>query len=440
MTMPPGPRLPPPIQLARFLRRPLGFMDECAARLGHVFTLRLMVGGPSVWIADPTYLRELWSGDRGHRLNAGRKFLLEPVLGPQSVLLQVGDDHLRRRRLMLPPFHGERMRGYARVMEEATVRDIERWPVGEPFPLLERMQRITLDVILRAVFGTTAGEREDHLRLRLQELLASSNDPRKQISLTLDWFAGGRIAPFASAVRPVDRLIAEEIAERRRAGDLEEREDILSLLMLARDEDGSGLSDAELRDQLMTLLVAGHETTATGLAWAFDALFRNESALARLRREVASGDGESYLGAVVDETLRVRPVVPEVGRRLGAPLAMNGHVLPAGTDVFASVQLAHRRADLFPDPLAFRPERFLDDKPSTYSWIPFGGGTRRCLGAAFAQFEMRRVLATVLERAPDLGPATDAAEPVERRPVTLAPRNGTPAILGRSRASRTSHD
>lgn len=425
--LPPGPRLPQPLQLARFVRRPLGFMDDCAARYGHVFTLRMLIGGPSVWIAEPSVLRELWSNDREHRLNAGRKFLLEPVLGRQSVLLQVGDEHLRRRRVMLPPFHGERMRGYAQVMEEMTTREIERWPVGQAFPLLESMQRITLDVILRAVFGTAEGEREDDLRDRLRELLVQSNNPVRQFALTLDWFAGGRIAPFAAPVRPVDRLIAEEIDDRRQAGDLEEREDILSLLMLARDEDGEGLSDAELRDQLITLLVAGHETTATSLAWAFDALFRHESVLARLRDEIAGGD-ETYLNAVVDETMRVRPVVPEVGRRLGVPLTVNGHVLPAGTDVFSSVLLAHRRADLFPDPLAFRPERFLDDKPSTYSWIPFGGGTRRCLGAAFAHFEMRRVLATVLERA-DLEPATDRPEPVERRPVTIAPGNGTPAVL-----------
>jgi len=239
-----------------------------------------------------------------------------------------------------------------------------------------------------------------------------------------DWFAGGRFKPFAPALRPVDELLFAEIDARRRAGDLEDREDIMSLLMLARDEDGEALSDEELRDQLITLLVAGHETTATGLAWTFDALFRHPHVLARLRSDL---DDEEYLSAVVDEALRVRPIVPEVGRRLGAPVSLNGYDLPAGTDVFASVQLAHRRADLFPDPLAFRPERFLDERPSTYSWIPFGGGTRRCLGAAFAQFEMRRVLATVLSHA-ELEPATDEPEPVVRRPVTLAPGNGTPAV------------
>ncbi len=423
--LPPGPRIPQPLQLARFLRRPVGFLDSCRKRYGNVFTLRMMIGGPFVMVAEPEHLRAIWSQDREHRLNEGRKFLLEPVLGPRSVLLQVGDEHLRRRKLMLPSFHGDRMRSYARVMEEMTLREIERWQVGEPFPLMPRMQRITLDVILRAVFGTTGGEREEELRRRLTALLERSNDPRMQLWVTLDWFTGRRVKPFEGVTRPVNDVLYEEIAERRRAGDLGAREDILSMLMLARDEDEQGLSDEELRDQLITLLVAGHETTATGLAWTFDALFRHPHVMRRLRDDP---DDEKYLGAVTDEALRIRPVVPEVGRRLGAPVEVNGWSLPAGIDVFASVQLAHRRADLFPDPLAFRPERFLEDSPSTYTWIPFGGGTRRCLGAAFAQFEMRRVLATIVKHA-DLEPATDEPEPIDRRPVTLAPRNGTPAVL-----------
>ena len=426
--LPPGPRLPPPVQLARFLRRPFGFLDGCAERYGHVFTLRLPLAGPSVLISEPEYLRAIWSSDREHGLNAGRRFLLEPVLGKRSVLLQIGDEHLRRRRLMLPPFHGERMRSYARVMEEMTARDIERWPLREPFALLPRMQRIALDVILRAVFGTTEGAAEDALRAQLTRLLERTNDPANQLTVSADWYLGGRFQPFARAVRPVDELIYEEIAARRVGGDLEEREDILSLLMLARDEDGSALSDEELRDQLMTLLVAGHETTATGLAWTFDALFRHPDVMRRLRESLDADGSEDYLSAVVDESLRIRPVVPEVGRRLGVPVSLNGYDLPAGTDVFASVQVAHRRADLFPDPLAFRPERFLDERPSTYTWIPFGGGTRRCLGAAFAQFEMRRVLATVIRRT-ELEPATDSAEKPARRPVTLAPEKGTPAVL-----------
>jgi cytochrome P450 len=232
-------------------------------------------------------------------------------------------------------------------------------------------------------------------------------------------------------VARADEMLRAEIEERRRAGDLAEREDILSMLVLARDEDGEPISDAELRDQLMTLLAAGHETTATGLAWTFDALFRNPRVLERLRDELASGD-DAYLGAVVQESLRVRPVVPEVGRVLGEPVEACGHHLEAGTPVLASVQLIHRRADLYPEPLAFRPERFMDDERTrsarTFEWIPFGGGTRRCIGAAFAELEMRVVIRTILERA-DLRPGSDRAEKPSRRPVTMAPANGTPALL-----------
>ena len=228
----------------------------------------------------------------------------------------------------------------------------------------------------------------------------------------------------------MDDVLREEIRERQAAPDLDERDDILSMLVQARDEDGAPLDEDELRDQLVTLLLAGHETTATALAWAFDALFRNPEVLARL--EASLPEGDAYLDAVVEETLRIRPTVHDVGRRLGEPLeTKDGLTVDAGTAVFASVHLLHRRADLFPDPDAFRPERFLgDERPSTYAWIPFGGGMRRCLGAAFAQYEMRRVLRTVLEHA-DLRPATDRAEPYERRPVTVVPRHGTPAILTR---------
>ena len=427
-TLPDGPAAPGLLQTARFVARPMGFLDDCRRRYGDVFTLTLPPVGRSVFLAAPADVKKVFSLDRVNVMNPGRKFLLEPILGRRSVLLQVGAEHLRRRKLMLPPFHGERMRGYETLVEEITREAVARWPRGRPFPLLPEMREITLDIILRAVFGLHDGARAVELREALRSSLAQADSAGMQLTFSMAPHSLRARHPVGRGLAEIDRLLAAEIGERRAAPDLEQREDILSMLLLARDEDGEPLDDAEMRDQLMTLLVAGHETTATGLAWAFDALFRTPHALARLRDEL-DGDGR-YLAAVVDEALRVRPVVGEVGRRLGDDVELEGGGrLAAGTDVLASIQLLHRDPALFPEPLAFRPERFLDGSPPSFSWLPFGGGTRRCLGAAFAQFEMRVVLRTVLAEA-DLRPATDRAERIVRHPVTLAPQNGTPALVG----------
>ena len=431
MPLPPGPRLPPPLQLVGFFSRPTAFMERCHDRYGDVFTLRLPGSEPMVFLADPELVKAVWTRDKVNGLPAGRRITLQPVLGPRSVLLQEGAEHLRRRKLMLPPFHGERMRRYGELMDEITLRDIERWPVDQPFGLMRRMQSITRDVILRAVFGTHAGPREDELRRRIDEVLVRTTRAHTQLAVVLAEAAGRPQTPFHRAVRRMDDVLRAEIRDRQAASDLGERDDILSMLVQARDEDGSPLEEDELRDQLVTLLLAGHETTATALAWAFDGLFRNPEVLARLKASLP--DGDDYLDAVVEETLRIRPTVHDVGRRIGEPLETAAGRLDAGTAVFASVHLLHRRDDLFPDPLAFRPERFLgDERPSTYAWIPFGGGMRRCLGAAFAQFEMRRVLRTVLEHT-DLHPATGRAEAFVRRPVTVVPQHGTPAVLAARR-------
>jgi cytochrome P450 len=403
-------------------------MERCQQRYGDVFTLRMPASEPMVFLADPDLVKAVWSRDRVNGLPSGRRITLQPVLGPRSVLLQEGAEHLRRRRLMLPPFHGDRMRRYGELMDEITRREIERWPLDEPFALMPRMQAITRDVILRAVFGTHAGAREDDLRRRIDDVLVRTTRATTQIAVLLAEAAGVPATPFHRAVRRMDGVLREEIRERQGAADLDERDDILSMLIQARDEDGSPLDEDELRDQLVTLLLAGHETTATALAWAFDALFRNPDVHSKLKASLTNGD--DYLDAVVEESLRIRPTIHDVGRRLGEPLqSKDGGTLDSGTAVFASVHLLHQRKDLFPEPKAFRPERFLRaDRPSTYAWIPFGGGMRRCLGAAFAQFEMRRVLRTIVSHA-ELQPATDRAEPFERRPVTVVPRNGTPAVL-----------
>jgi cytochrome P450 family 135 len=425
--LPPGPRLPAVVQTARLMARPVPFLEHCRRRYGETFTARILRAGRMVFISDPASLKRLFAADRENTLAPGRNVILAPLLGERSLLVLEGEEHLRRRRLMLPPFHGERMRAYERAMADAARREVASWPLGDPFPLQARMQGITLEVILRAVFGVEDDRRRTELRRSLVGILGTTRSPLA-IGLTI----GGirRLPAYRRVTRMIaeaDRILIAEVAERRSDPDLASRQDILSLLVAARFEDGSQMADGELRDQLMTLLLAGHETTATALAWAFDLLFWAPDKLDRLRDEVDAGE-HAYLDAVIEETLRVRPVVPFVGRQLSSATELGGHRLPAATVVMPAIYLSNTRPDVYPDPYAFRPERFLDGGPDTYSWIPFGGGTRRCIGAAFAQLEMRVVLSTVLSRAV-LAPAADRPEPMVRRNVTLAPRGGTPAIL-----------
>jgi cytochrome P450 len=429
--LPPGPRLPAAVQTARLIARPVGFLEDCRRRYGDSFTARVLRAGTMVYVSDPASLKRLFAADRQNTIAPGRNVVLAPILGGRSLLLLEGEEHLRRRKLMLPPFHGERMRAYERVMTDATEREVAAWPLGERFRLHASMQAITLEVILRAVFGIEDDRRRTELRQNLVGILSITRSPLA-IGLTIESL---RRLPshrrMARMLADTDRLLFAEIAQRRADPDLASREDILSLLVAARFEDGSRMEDRELRDQLMTLLMAGHETTATALAWAFDLLFRAPDKLRRLREEV-DDDGHDYLDAVIEETLRVRPVVPFVGRQLLKGAELGGYGLPAGTVVMPAIYLTHTRADLYPDPHAFLPERFLDSGPETYTWIPFGGGTRRCIGGAFAQLEMRVVLATILRRA-DLRPGTEGPERMVRRNVTLSPREGTPAVLAARR-------
>jgi cytochrome P450 len=428
--LPPGPRIPRPVQTLRFLRRPVEFFEGCAERYGDAFTLRLYGPGDVVLVSDPPSLKRLFAADAMNTIAPGRNLILRPLLGPRSVLLlDSGAEHLRRRKLMLPPFHGERMRAYESVIADATERTMARWPDGEPFALHPSMQAITLEVIVRAVFGVEEADRRRELSDHLVRILSTTQSPT---ALGLASRRLRRLPPWRRTAARIDRadeILGEEIASRRSDPALAEREDILSMLVAARFDDGSAMDDREIRDQLMTLLLAGHETTATSLAWAFDLLFRRPDAMERLQDEVA-GDETAYLEAVIDETLRLRPVVPFTGRLLREPATLGGYDLPAGAVVLAALYLAHMREDVYPDARSFRPERFLDGGPETYSWVPFGGGTRRCLGAAFAEFEMKVALRTIL-RSVALRPASNAAEPIVRRNVTLAPEHGTPAVLVR---------
>ena len=427
--LPPGPTEPPVIQTLRWLLRPISFMESCRRRFGDAFSVRFLgFRTPMVMLSHPDAIRALYSV-REHGLPAGRTVALLPIVGPRSLLLLEGREHLVRRRLMLPPFHGERIRAYESIVRDAVARDVKRWPVGRAFAIHPRMQSITLDVILRAVFGVTDPGRRSRLAERLSRLLASTSSVGLQFGVLLSRRLGGPdpLARLQSLRLEIDALLAEEIAERR----ADPREDILSMLVSARFEDGEPMDDGEIRDQLMTLLFAGHETTATGLAWTFDLLLRHPRVLDRLVAEVNAGE-EAYVRAVVAESLRLRPVVPLAGRRLSVELRVNGLVLPPGTDVTPAIWLAHTRTERYPEPFAFRPERFLESAPSTYAWIPFGGGVRRCLGAAFAEMEMRVALAEILRRQV-LRPVSAAAERVARRNVTFSPSKGTRVIAaGRS--------
>jgi cytochrome P450 len=424
---PPGPSWPTGAQTVAWVTRPKPFLRRAHERFGDAFTLRLRSGENFVILAHPDAVKEVFTGDpEVFRAGEGNRALLS-ILGPASVILLDGAEHLRTRRLMLPPFHGERMQRYRAIIEEATRREIAGWRTGEPVRVARRMQEVTLEVIMRAVFGVTDATALAELRERVIGTLDWLVSPRTMVGLMLrgpDRWA--RWPALHAALRPLDEALMREVGARRGAADLDEREDILSLLLQARFEDGEGMTDRELRDQLVTLLIAGHETTATAIGWAVERLLRHPEALRLATEDARDGDG-SYLDAVCTETLRLRPVVPIVARRLAEPRTIGGVDVPAGADVAPCIYLVHHRPDVYPEPHAFRPERFLGVKPGTYTWLPFGGGVRRCLGASFAQFEMTTVLRTLL-RELSLRPTRPEAERTARRVITLVPQRGAEAI------------
>ena len=429
--LPPGPRIPRLIQTAAFILGGVRFLESCRRRYGDAVTMSTMFDSPFVMVFDPVMVKELFQGS-GEQLHAGEaNALLGPVLGERSVLLLDGAEHLRHRRLMLPPFHGQAMRGYIEVMREAADTEVDAWPVREPFAILPSMQSLTLKVIIHAVFGYEPGPAADELRRRLRAMVEPVARPRGLLLLQLlGQFGADRraLTRFEAQRRAVDEILYAEIAQRRAQPDLEQRRDVFSALLIAEDEHGERLSDREVRDELVTLLLAGHETTATGLAWTFDLLLHSPA----VHRRASEGDDE-YLDAVVKESLRIRPVIPGVGRVVrGEPFRLNGYEIPPGVEINPSIRVIHRRADLYPDPGAFRPERFLGPgAPDTYTWIPFGGGTRRCLGASFAMTEMRVVLRRVLERCA-LRPARQELEKTVFRGITLAPREGVRVMQDRA--------
>jgi cytochrome P450 len=429
MALPPGPRTPSLVTSARFAHRPLDRLRAWRERYGDAFTVRFTGFGTGVYVSDPQAIRELLTGDQSDLLAGEANSFLTPVLGPNSVLVLDGPRHLRQRKLLLPPFQGGRVAEFRRIIREAAEREVDRWQPGETLALRARMRALTFDVICQAVFGVTEPARVERLRDALCSLLETSSAAMLLPGMQRDlgaWSPGGRLVRRR---RRADALLDEEIGRRRVAADLDERGDVLSLLLRARDEDGAPLTDAELRDELITMLAAGHETTATALAFTFDLLLHRPDALAPVRDAVAAGD-DAYLDATAKETLRLRPVLDASERTLTKPRTVAGWDLEPGTVVYPAIALVHHRPDLYPEPDAFRPERFLDEGAESYAWLPFGGGIRRCIGAALAQAELVEVLRVVVART-ELDACRPVEDPIVLRGITLAPKHDVPVTVRR---------
>jgi cytochrome P450 family 135 len=444
--LPAGPRIPTGVQAAIWALRPLAFLDRCAARYGDAFTLRIRRERPWVLLSDPEHVKRVFTTDSALVGSGAAEAnpLLEPLLGPRSVMLLDEPQHLADRKRLLPSFHGQRMRDYGAMMTDVAERHVASWPTGEPFELWPRMQAISLDVVTSAVFEEIDPERREQLRRRLVELTNWVNKPRRLALLAA--FGKRPLASsgeFREAMRRVEDVVLEEVRRRRAAAReagagveagvdsaraRRAHEDIHAMLEREYGAEESSASELKMRDELVTMLSDG--PTATSLAWVFERLLRHPAKLARLREEVLRGEGDEYLDACVKETLRLCPAVPIVMRRLLEPIELGGFTIPTDTIVAPCVYLMHRRADVYPDPLEFRPERFLERDAGTYTWIPFGGGVRRCVAWFFAQLEMKRVMEVVL-RELDLRAAVEGEEGPMRASVSFAPSGGARVIATR---------
>jgi cytochrome P450 len=428
--LPPGPRLPAALQLLGAWKRPTASLERMRRRYGKRVTVQMPFQPPFVLLSNPEEIKELFmaSPDAVHPGEGAR--ILEPMIGSNSVILLDEGAHLEQRKLMLPAFHGEKMQRLTGLMTELAERELDGWPVREPVALHPRLQRLTLEIILRAVFGLEQGSTLNDLRDALSEWIAFSESPLSVLP-ALQRIIGPlhpKLRRFPALIERTDGMIFELIEERRAQGD-EDRDDVLAMLLQARHEDGSEMSPQELRDELLTALVAGHETTASQLAWAFERLTREPEVVERLEAELAAGEGDEYLTATIHEILRLRPVLPNAEPRLTKrPVTIGGFEYPAGVSLLASAFLVHHDPEIYPEPYAFRPERFLGHSPGTYTWIPFGGGRRRCLGASFALQEMKIVLGCALRRY-RLAPAGDAPETTGRRSITFSPSRGATVVL-----------
>ncbi len=420
--LPPGPQLSRERQTARMAVRPAAFLQELWTAYGDIFTIHLIDERPWVIAGDPESITQVLRAPP-EALHAGEaRRVMEPVLGANSVLLLDEDRHMEQRKLLLPPFGAGHVGRYQDAMRRAAERAMDRWPVGREEAAAPWTRAITLEVMLHAVFGVGKGVRLDALRCTLRDLQLPGNSRE------------AKAPAFVEALAQVDELVYAEIANR--APVAQEGEDVLSLLLMARHEDGSPMSREEIRDELISLLVAGYETTATTLAWALALLARDASRLSLAAAAARQGDSD-YIDAVVKETLRLRPAVPLIPRLAKAPFALGEYLIPPDTTLIAAVLLLHHRADLYPDPCSFQPERFTANQPGAHTWLPFGGGVRRCIGARFALLEMRVVLAALLDRF-HVRAVDERPEAMRSRDVTLTPSRGAPVILEPRRRRRGS--
>jgi len=431
MALPPGPGAHPLVQLFHFASRPLQLLEESLARYGDPFTLRLAGHGTYVSISSPELVKQVFNGDPDQLRGGEANVVLEPIFGKSSVMLLDGAPHARQRKLLTPPLHGERMRAYAQLMADVTRKRLAQLPLGRPFSLHEHTQAITLEVILRAVFGAETGPEVEQLKHSLRALLVVPPWPFAFVPVRWVDFPLSPYRAFLARRAAVDREL-RALAERRRREGYAGKSDVLSLLLSARDEDGNPMTDGELGDQLVTMLLAGHETSATALSWAFEHILADEQVGARLQAELEGSRGDvtrlDYLDAVIKETLRLRPILPDVARRVRSPLMLAGHEIPAGVNLMLTIYLAHRRAATYPEPTRFDPGRFLGAKLDPNAWFPFGGGVRRCIGMAFALYELKVVLAELLLGA-KFRLASGSPDRAVRRAVTLTPAGGTWVVL-----------
>lgn len=435
--LPPGPRYPSLIQGVGLWTRPLAYLEQCRARYGKRFTVRFPFTIPFVAITEPEQIKEVYTAPPDVLKPGTGGQVLAPLVGRNSVILLDGASHMEQRKLMLPAFHGERMERLRGLMTRVTADDVETWRAEET-RLHPRFQALTLEIILRAVFGLDPGPRLEAIRDSLTALLSYGDSPMTLLpppesdeAMQRNLRLTNRVGPlkgFLDRRNEVDALLAEQIAERQNA-DADDRDDVLAMFLAARHEDGTPMSAQELRDELMTLLIAGHETTASTLAWTFSRLAREPGVVSELVAELESEDDGPYLTATIQEALRSRPVLPNtLPRYVEQPITVGGWDYEPGCCLVANAYLVHHDPDIYPDPYTFRPERFLDSKPGTYTWIPFGGGRRRCLGASFATLEMKIVLAEVLRRF-GLRAAPNAPELARRRNITVYPGQGAKVAL-----------